>query len=66
MAAQFYVRYYSGHTGRYGHEFLEFEYSDGRLRYANNSKCVPSLSRTSGGLPNADKRSTRTATGTTA
>ena len=27
----------SGHQGRYGHEFLEFEYSRGRLRYANNS-----------------------------
>lgn len=27
-----------GHTGRYGHEFLEFEFSpDGKLRYANNS-----------------------------
>ncbi|KAA1104475.1 hypothetical protein PGT21_024631 [Puccinia graminis f. sp. tritici] len=33
----FYVRYYSGHMGRYGHEFLEFEFSEGRLRYANNS-----------------------------
>ncbi|PWN34757.1 mago nashi [Meira miltonrushii] len=33
----FYVRYYTGHQGRHGHEFLEFEYSRGRLRYANNS-----------------------------
>lgn len=34
----FYVRYYVGHKGRYGHEFLEFEVRpDGRLRYANNS-----------------------------
>jgi len=34
----FYVRYYVGHKGRYGHEFLEFEFRpDGRLRYANNS-----------------------------
>eukprot|EP00922_Rhytidocystis_sp_ex-Travisia-forbesii_P018989 GHVS01028193.1.p1 GENE.GHVS01028193.1~~GHVS01028193.1.p1 ORF type:complete len:149 (+),score=13.87 GHVS01028193.1:113-559(+) len=34
----FYVRYYVGHKGRFGHEFLEFELrSDGRLRYANNS-----------------------------
>ncbi|KAK0540512.1 hypothetical protein OC842_000447 [Tilletia horrida] len=31
----FYVR--AGHQGRHGHEFLEFEYSRGRLRYANNS-----------------------------
>lgn len=33
----FYVRYYTGHYGKYGHEFLEFEYSRGRIRYANNS-----------------------------
>ncbi|KAF2859840.1 Mago nashi domain protein [Piedraia hortae CBS 480.64] len=39
----FYIRYYSGHSGRYGHEFLEFDFrasEDGRLavaRYANNS-----------------------------
>ncbi|KAH8916086.1 protein mago nashi [Atractiella rhizophila] len=33
----FYLRYYTGHQGRHGHEFLEFEYSKGRLRYANNS-----------------------------
>ncbi|KAL9937706.1 hypothetical protein V8E36_003251 [Tilletia maclaganii] len=36
-ADNFYVRYYAGHSGRHGHEFLEFEYSRGRLRYANNS-----------------------------
>ena len=34
----FYVRYYVGHAGKFGHEFLEFEFRpDGRLRYANNS-----------------------------
>ncbi|KAF8301450.1 Mago nashi protein [Clavulina sp. PMI_390] len=33
----FYLRYYVGHSGRHGHEFLEFEYDNGRLRYANNS-----------------------------
>ncbi|KAL7675351.1 hypothetical protein ACOME3_001612 [Neoechinorhynchus agilis] len=34
----FYLRYYVGHRGRFGHEFLEFEFRpDGRLRYANNS-----------------------------
>uniref|UniRef100_A0A0G4FSG3 Mago nashi n=1 Tax=Chromera velia CCMP2878 TaxID=1169474 RepID=A0A0G4FSG3_9ALVE len=34
----FYVRYYVGHRGKFGHEFLEFEFRpDGRLRYANNS-----------------------------
>jgi protein mago nashi len=35
---EFYVRYYVGHKGDYGHEFTEFELSpSGRLRYANNS-----------------------------
>ena len=34
----FYVRYYVGHKGKFGHEFLEFEFRpDGLLRYANNS-----------------------------
>ncbi|PQE25741.1 Mago nashi domain protein [Rutstroemia sp. NJR-2017a BBW] len=39
----FYIRYYSGHNGRHGHEFLEFDFrvlGDGRsasARYANNS-----------------------------
>jgi len=36
--SEFYVRYYVGHKGKFGHEFLEFEFrSDGRMRYANNS-----------------------------
>ncbi|KAK4703407.1 protein mago nashi, partial [Phenoliferia sp. Uapishka_3] len=43
----FYVRYYTGHQGQHGHEFLEFEYSNGRLRYANNSK---RQARADGGL----------------
>ena len=35
---EFYVRYYVGHKGKFGHEFMEFEFRpDGRLRYANNS-----------------------------
>ncbi|KAJ9486215.1 hypothetical protein VN97_g7132 [Penicillium thymicola] len=39
----FYLRYYSGHSGRFGHEFLEFdlrtisEGSSAAVRYANNS-----------------------------
>merc|ERR1711974_10090 len=34
----FYVRYYVGHTGKYGHEFLEFEFrQNGLMRYSNNS-----------------------------
>jgi len=35
---EFYLRYYVGHRGKFGHEFLEFEFRpDGKLRYANNS-----------------------------
>jgi len=35
---EFYLRYYVGHSGKFGHEFLEFELKpDGLLRYANNS-----------------------------
>ncbi|GAM20766.1 hypothetical protein SAMD00019534_039410 [Acytostelium subglobosum LB1] len=35
----FYLRYYIGHKGKFGHEFLEFELRSGnKLRYANNSK----------------------------
>jgi protein mago nashi len=33
MAEPFYLRYYVGHTGKYGHEFLEFEFRpDGEVR----------------------------------
>ena len=36
---EFYLRYYIGHKGKFGHEFFEFELrDDGRLRYANNSQ----------------------------
>lgn len=35
---EFYCRYYVGHKGKFGHEFLEFEFRpEGLLRYANNS-----------------------------
>jgi len=38
MSTEFYCRYYVGHKGKYGHEFMEFEFNpDGLLRYANNS-----------------------------
>lgn len=38
MSNDFYCRYYVGHKGRFGHEFMEFEITnDGRLRYSNNS-----------------------------
>jgi Mago nashi protein len=44
-AEQFYVRYYVGHRGRFGHEFMEFELSSsGKLRYANNSNYKSSSS----------------------
>lgn len=34
----FYLRYYVGHKGKFGHEFVEFEMQpSGKLRYANNS-----------------------------
>lgn len=37
-ADEFYVRYYVGHKGKFGHEFMEFELQpSGKLRYANNS-----------------------------
>jgi protein mago nashi len=37
-SSDFYLRYYVGHKGKFGHEFLEFEFRpDGKLRYANNS-----------------------------
>merc|ERR1712142_349005 len=36
--SEFYCRYYVGHKGKFGHEFLEFEFRpEGLLRYANNS-----------------------------
>lgn len=39
MNDEFYLRYYVGHRGRFGHEFLEFEVrADGRVRYANSSQ----------------------------
>eukprot|EP01134_Creolimax_fragrantissima_P005430 CFRG5430T1 len=37
MTKDFYLRYYVGHRGKFGHEFLEFELDHGKLRYANNS-----------------------------
>jgi len=36
---EFYMRYYVGHRGRFGHEFLEFEIQpSGLLRYANDTR----------------------------
>ena len=37
-STDFYLRYYVGHKGKFGHEFIEFEFRpNGKLRYANNS-----------------------------
>ena len=34
MSNDFYLRYYVGHKGKFGHEFLEFEFRpDGKLRW---------------------------------
>jgi hypothetical protein len=36
---EFYLRYYVGHKGKFGHEFLEFEFRpDGKLRYAQQQQ----------------------------
>ncbi|KAM7045857.1 protein mago nashi homolog [Molossus nigricans] len=38
MESDFHLRYYLGHKGKFGHEFLVFEFwLNGKLRYANNS-----------------------------
>ncbi|ESL06419.1 mago nashi-like protein [Trypanosoma rangeli SC58] len=35
----YHIRYFAGHTGRYGNEFLEFDIrDDGTLKYGNNSR----------------------------
>lgn len=42
----FYLRYYIGHKGKFGHEFLEFEFRpDGKLRFVNKfSEAINKLS----------------------
>ena len=41
MSEDFYCRYYVGHKGKFGHEYMEFELTaNGRLRY---SVFLPSL-----------------------
>ena len=40
-ASDFYLRYYVGHKGRFGHEFLEFEFRpDGQVRVLDVSQIV--------------------------
>ena len=36
-AADFYLQFYVGHKGRFGHEYLQFSIKDGMLQYSNNS-----------------------------
>ena len=37
--SDFYLRYYVGHKGKFGHEFIEYEVKEnGELRYFNNSR----------------------------
>ena len=47
------LRYSVGHKGKFGHEFLEFEFKgDGQLRYANNSNYKrDTMIRKEGGSP---------------
>jgi protein mago nashi len=34
MGDEFYLRYYQGHHGKWGHEFIEFEFRpDGRVSW---------------------------------
>ena len=38
MSNDFYLRYYVGHKGKFGHEFLEFEFRpDGKLRLTSHA-----------------------------
>ncbi|CAD7684155.1 unnamed protein product [Nyctereutes procyonoides] len=38
MASDFYLHYYKGHKGKFGHKFLELKFQpDGKFRYANSS-----------------------------
>lgn len=42
----FYLRYYIGHKGKFGHEFLEFEFRpDGKLRHVNNATDAREISK---------------------
>ena len=41
MSNDFYLRYYVGHKGKFGHEFLEFEFRpDGKLRFVSLKKLI--------------------------
>lgn len=45
MSQDFYLRYYVGHKGKFGHEFLEFEFRpDGACYMSRNLVIVDSLS----------------------
>lgn len=62
MESDFYLRYYVGHKGKFGHEFLEFEFRpDGKsgLPPAGNGT-GPGEVGGEGGLPNVAKLGTQT------
>eukprot|EP00834_Sanchytrium_tribonematis_P001905 NODE_50_length_31184_cov_0.705099.p26 type:complete len:145 gc:universal NODE_50_length_31184_cov_0.705099:2174-1740(-) len=35
--SDFYLQFYSGHKGEFGHEYFQFSIKDGILKYSNNS-----------------------------
>lgn len=43
--SDFYLRYYVGHKGKFGHEFLEFEFRpDGEFPFGGNTDALAPLS----------------------
>lgn len=57
MGDELYVRYYVGHKGKFGHEFLEFEFqSDGKVGWDD-------VARVWGGMGVSKQRWPRTAAG---
>lgn len=59
MESDFYLRYYVGHKGKFGHEFLEFEFRpDGKSGLPPaGSGTGPGEGGGEGGLGNVAKRS---------
>lgn len=53
-SSDFYLRYYVGHKGKFGHEFLEFEFRpDGKLRLSIICFSFVMLTREAAGRPQA-------------
>lgn len=52
MASDFYLRYYVGHKGKFGHEFLEFEFRpDGERTSGRPAAPCAAPAREAGGEP---------------